>query len=150
VRPERAGNEPPKPPARPRRRFWEDGNEDRYDFGRLREEAWTRFLVGSQELHLAHMATRTTVVDRWMAFLVALRDFLYRVLGIDAPRAEVETPTAQLNRMTAPSPVKVDAPPLLADTPTQGTHRTSPISPYLSHWERHFDERQSFREAVVL
>ena len=38
----------------------------------------------------------------------------------------------------------------LAGTPFQGPHRTSPISPYLNRWERHFDERQAFREAVAL
>jgi hypothetical protein len=32
----------------------------------------------------------------------------------------------------------------------QGLHKTNPISPFLGTWERHFDERQALREAVVL
>jgi hypothetical protein len=145
------GNEPPEPPERPRRRFWEDGNEDRYDFGKLREEAWTRFLAGSQELHNAHLVATATFADRWTEFWVALRAFLFRVLGLDSaePMSSVEGPTVQLQILREATPTSPRRP-LLGGAPLQGMHRTNPISPFLGTWERHFDERQAFREAVVL
>ncbi|MFC3493283.1 hypothetical protein [Glycomyces rhizosphaerae] len=148
--PVRNDNEPPEPPTRPWRRFWEDDHEDRYDFGKLREDAWNRFLDGSQELHQAHLIATTTFDDRWMLFWATLRAFLFRVLGVDSSESavEVESPTVQLNTMAAPAPARTR--PLLAGTPFQGPHRTNPISPYLNQWERHFDERQAFREAVAL
>lgn len=148
--PGRTGTEPPEPPERPRRHFWADDNEDRYDFGKLREEAWTRFLAGSQELHHAHFVARTTFADRWVRLWVTMRALLFKVLGIDAPRAAepVEGPTVPL-RIVAP-PVRLPSRGFLSGTPLQGLHRTNPISPYLNQWERHFDERQAFREAVAL
>ncbi|MFG3342506.1 hypothetical protein [Glycomyces sp. NPDC048151] len=151
VSPGRIGNEPPEPPERPRRRFWEDDHEDRYDFGKLREEAWTRFLAGSQELHRAHLIATTTFGDRWFKFWATLRAFLFRALGIEEAVEEpptVEGPTLQLRTVT--SPAKASTRSLLAGTPFQGARRTNPISPYLGNWERHFDERQAFREAVAL
>lgn len=148
--PGRIGNEPPEPPERPRRRFWEDDNEDRYDFGKLREDAWARFIAGSQELHRAHSVATTTFADRWVRFWVTMRAFLFQVLGIDSAEksAPLESPTVPLQTM--PSPATPSARPLPIATPSQGRHRTNPISPYLGHWERHFDERQAFREAVAL
>jgi hypothetical protein len=136
--------------VRPRRRFWEDDSEDRYDFGKLREEAWTRFLAGSQELHHAHLIAKSTIGDRWVQFWVTLRAFLFRLLGNHAPKESdpIEGPTVPL-RPAAP-PIQVPPRGLLSGTPLQGLHRTNPISPYLSHWERHFDERQALREAVAL
>ncbi|MDA1361705.1 hypothetical protein O1R50_18905 [Glycomyces luteolus] len=148
--PGQGGSEPPEPPERPRRRFWEDDHEDRYDFGKLREDAWTRFIAGSQELHQAHLIATTTFGDRWMRFWVTLRALLFRVLGIASAedKAAIEGPTVPLRTMAvqAQNPAR----PLFAGTPFQGPHRTNPISPYLGNWERHFDERQALREAVAL
>jgi hypothetical protein len=148
--PGRGGNEPPEPPERSRRRFWEDDNEDRYDFGKLREDAWTRFLDGSQELHHAHLIATNTFADRWIQFWVTMRAFLFRILGIDSAEesAPVEGPTMPLRILRAAA--STTSRPLLDVTPFQGSHRTDPISPYLGNWERHFDERQAFREAVAL
>ena len=148
--PGRTGDKPPEPPTRPRRRFWEDDHEDRYDFGKLREDAWLRFIAGSQELHRAHLIATTTFGDRWMHFWATLRAFLFRVLGIESSQSalEVESPTVPLHSVVAPVQDRSRSP--LAGTPFQGPHRTSPISPYLDRWERHFDERQAFREAVAL
>jgi hypothetical protein len=160
--PGRGGNEPPEPPVRPRRRFWEDDHEDRYDFGKLREDAWLRFLAGSQELHHAHLIATTTSTDRWIQFWMTMRAFLFRMLGItpaeDSELVEssapieaslpVESPTVPLRTLNLPT--NSSARPLLAGTPFQGAHRTNPIAPYLGNWERHFDERQAFREAVAL
>ncbi|MCC3763938.1 hypothetical protein K3N28_12770 [Glycomyces sp. TRM65418] len=78
--PGRSGDELPQPPRRPR--FWEEGSDDRrYDFGKLREDAWSRFLVESQELHHAHLIQRVTGDDRWFRLWRALRAFLLRALG---------------------------------------------------------------------
>jgi len=149
--PGRGSSEPPEPPERPRRRFWEDGNEDRYDFGKLREEAWTRFLAGSQELHNAHLIATTTFADRWTQFWVMTRALLLRVLGLNSAEtgSPVDGPTLQLQvlREAAPS---MSRRPMLGGSPLQGVHKSNPISPFLGTWERHFDERQAFREAVVL
>ncbi|MEV3938347.1 hypothetical protein AB0K52_20515 [Glycomyces sp. NPDC049804] len=147
--PDRTGTEPPEPPERPRRRFWADDNEDRYDFGKLREDAWIRFLAGSQELHHAHLVATTTFTDRWVQFWLTMRALLFRVLGIHTPKEgePIEGPTVPLHTVAPPNQ---PPPGLLSGTPLQGLHRTNPISPYLSQWERHFDERQGFREAVAL
>ncbi|GAA2140046.1 hypothetical protein [Glycomyces algeriensis] len=147
--PGRDGIEPPEPPERRRRRFWEDDHEDRYDFGKLREDAWTRFLAGSQELHHAHMIASTTFADRWMDFWVTMRALLFRVLGIGsaADLPPVEGPTMPLRIVPL---VQSNLRPSMGGTPFQGVRRTNPISPYLGNWERHFDERQAFREAVAI
>jgi len=149
--PGRGGSEPPEPPERSRRRFWEDGNEDRYDFGKLREEAWTRFLAGSQELHNAHLNATITFADRWIRFWVSLRAMLFSVLGLNSAetRSWVEGPTLQLKVLFEADPT-LSRSPLLGGSPMQGMHKTNPIGPFLGTWERHFDERQAFREAVVL
>ncbi|MDN3241314.1 hypothetical protein [Glycomyces tritici] len=146
----RNGDEPPEPPERPRRRFWEDDREDRYDFGKLREDAWARFLVGSQELHHAHLTATTTFADRCVQLWVGLLAFLRRALGVDSAEAPAlfESPTVPLRIVSALVPTASRR--ILAGTPFQGAHRTNPISPYLGNWERHFDERQAFREAVAL
>jgi hypothetical protein len=149
--PGRGGSEPPDPPERPRRRFWEDGNEDRYDFGKLREEAWTRFLASSQELHNAHLIATTTFADRWSQFWVRMRALPFRVLGLNSAEtgSPVEGPTLQLQVPREAAPTSSRSP-MLGGAPLPGLHRTNPISPFLGTWERHFDERQAFREAVVL
>jgi hypothetical protein len=148
--PGRSGDEPPEPPEHPRRRFWEDDHEDRYDFGKLREDAWARFLVGSQELHRDHLIATTTFGDRWMRFWASLWAFVLRAIGFDSEDGmrPIEEPTVPLGIVASPS--RPSSRPLLAGTPFQGLHRTNPISPYLGSWERHFDERQAFREAVAL
>ncbi|WP_205325987.1 hypothetical protein [Glycomyces sp. YM15] len=137
-------------PKRPRRRFWEDDHEDRYDFGKLREDAWTRFIAGSQDLHQAQLMATTTFTDRWFQFWATMCALLFRVLGIDMAKSEVviEDPTVPLRTVAAQAQTATR--PLLAGTPFQGTQQMSPISPYLGDWERHFDERQAFREAVAL
>jgi hypothetical protein len=140
--------EPPEPPVRPRKRFWEDDSEDRYDFGKTREDAWARFLVVSQEFHYAHLIKRATVGDRWLRFWEVLRVFISRVLGLGSRTLDAERPTASGNG--APRSARPKTPSLRAGTPSQGTHRTNPINPCVAQWERHFDERQAFREAVTL
>jgi len=80
-RPKHGGstNEPPQPPTRPRSRFWRDDNsDDRYDFGKLREDAWARFLNESQELHHAHLVKVMTRRDQWARRWEALCAFVLR------------------------------------------------------------------------
>lgn len=78
--PGRSGGEPPPPPRRSR--FQPDDDGHRYDFGRLREDAWSRFLVESQELHHAHLIRDDVSADRRPRFWRALKVCLFRMLGL--------------------------------------------------------------------
>ena len=152
--PDPPSEEPPsRPPSPTRRRFREEDEDRRYDFGRLREEAWSRFLVESWDLHTAHLIKRPNPMDRWVRLWRAMRTFILRVLGLRSD-TDTELLTAPIARVApavrATASSRPEAPALLAGTPFQGEPRPNPISPYIAQWERHFDERQAFREAVVL
>lgn len=176
--PGRSGGEPPQPPKRSR--FWEEDDDGhRYNFGTLREDAWSHFLVDSEELHDVHLIRKTTVGDRWLQFWETLQAFLLRVIGVRVSgksvqrswepltpmpgraTGEVEPPIrVEWQRGQRANPgaekgavvgkAKVKGPSLMSGTPTQGAHRTNSINPYIAQWERHFDAAQSFREAVAL
>lgn len=142
-----AGGEPPQPPRRPRPRYGREEDDSRYNFGKLREDAWRRFLVESQELHHSHFIRSTSAIDRWSRFWERLCAFVTRVLGLRvqsaAPGPANEAPTVLLSDAVRPVPY-------FRGTPSQGPHLTSPLSPYITQWERHFDAGQAFREAVAL
>ncbi|MEU6857651.1 hypothetical protein AB0B28_02055 [Glycomyces sp. NPDC046736] len=138
----RPGGDPPQPPSRPRKRYWgEEDDNRRYDFGNLREQAWTRFLRESQELHAANLTRRTDADRPWTRIWSALYAFILRVL----------TPTRRTARQeAAPATVKLKIASPLAAIPQQTPHRDRPVNPYLAQWERHFDAAHGFREAVAL
>lgn len=111
------------PPPSSRRRRWDDVDDNRrYDFGRLREEAWSSFLADSASLHDAHFAAPVGFRDRFVGVVVAVLRFF--------------VPWKRTPEMRS-------APRALDGTPVQG--RPSP-SPFLAQWERHFDTSS----AVVL
>jgi hypothetical protein len=174
--PGRSGDEPPQPPRRSR--FWREEDDDhRYTFGKLREDAWTYFLVDSQVLHQAHLTQTVTVMDRWMRFWERLCRLLFRVFCMrstsnaaalrNAPSTAAEGPAEvvppirvewQRAERTARSKqqetvigvAKVKRPSPLAGTPAQGVHHADRNNPFIAQWERHFDAAQAFREVVVL
>ncbi len=172
-----SGGEPPQPP-RSRSRFWaEDDDANSFEFNRLREDAWVRFLSESHELHQAHLMQAPSG-NRWRRCWERLLVFLFHLLRLHparigagndhvgaeplAPqadsgstsvqvewrRANPDARAAQAGRAIGLAQVKSFA--ALASTPTQPVLRSNPLSPYLAQWERHFDARLAFREAVVL
>lgn len=171
-----SGDEPPPPPRRSR--FWSEEDDDHgYNFGKLREDAWTDFVIDSEELYLDHLMQRATAMDRWMRAWECLWAFLIRMF---VPRATGTRPDPLIAAASqgsaaadAAPPIKVDwqraervlrnkqkgaavgiakvsAPSPLSGTPHQGGHRTEPVNPFMAQWERHFDAAQTFREAVAL
>jgi hypothetical protein len=173
----RSGGEPPQPPRRPRP--WADDDGHRYDFGRLREGAWTRFLAESQELHHAHFIPLNTAGDRRPRFWRVLKTFLFRMIGLSLFNKGTQLhrePTEVVlmrEQMTGGEPSPISADPQRTERTGQGgqkgaavgaakVKRPSPLSgtplqgahrtswPYIVQWERHFDAAQAFREAVAL
>jgi hypothetical protein len=149
------------------------------NFGKLREDAWTSFLIDSDELYQAHFARPITLFEHWVRMWESLWAFLLRVLGVrvvaKSARPQSESPT--IAAAPAPSeavpPVKVEwrnvertvrdrqqcvavgvakvnRPSPMSGIPSQGEHRVKPVSPFMAQWERHFDAAQAFREAVAL
>jgi hypothetical protein len=164
-----------------RSRFWPEADDgQRYYFGKLREDAWTDFLIDSDELFQAHHTPTVTAFERWVRMWESLWAFLLRVLGVrivakTTPRS-ASAPVVATPAQATPEPVppikvewrsaersirgrqpaaaigvaKVRRPSPLAGIPSQGQHRTSPVKPFMAQWERHFDAAQAFREAVAL
>jgi hypothetical protein len=141
-----SGDEPPQPPRRPRPRYGREEDDSRYDFGKLREDAWRRFMVESQELHRSHFI-RSASDNRWRKLWEAFCAFVLQVLGFRT-RSAVPDPVNETSTLVLPTVACTAA--SFRGTPSQGPHRTSPISPYIAQWERHFDAGQAFREAVAL
>jgi len=143
-----ADNEPSPPP---RRRRWDDADRPRYNFGKLREDAWVRFLEGSQQFHDEHSIKANHFGIRFARFLRALFAVLRTVVSVDrtewGPADPLRPPTA-VTRRPRPFPGGSILP--MSVTPGQGDHRTRPSGSFVLDWERHFDAAQGFREAVVL
>jgi hypothetical protein len=77
-----AGDQPPEPNRRGRDRFWGTANQDQppgeFQFSRMREAAFDRFMANSAALHAAHLAPETpylrerlTWVLRWCLWVAA-------------------------------------------------------------------------------
>jgi hypothetical protein len=173
--PGRSGDEPPQPPRRSR--FWEEDDESRrHNFGKLREDAWSSFLIDSEHLHHAHFIQRITAGERWLRLWESLWAFMLRAFGLRAPRkcaqtrrepeAVAVTPahavppirvewrrverSVQVKPKAAVGTAKVKRPSPMSGAPSQGEHRANPVNPFMAQWERHFDATQTFREAVAL
>lgn len=148
----------PEAPNPPRRYRWQDSSEqDQYNFGKLREEAWIGFLEGSQQLHDAHFERSISLRERFalaVQRLVGLVLRVFRVAGRVGDRAEVESGRVMpVSRRVAvqtrpkPSPGPRGQ---MGGQPRQGARRPLPVSSFVLDWERHFDASQAFREAVTL
>lgn len=156
LRPGRDGGD--EPPPSPRTRFWGDADDRRrYDFGRLREDAWTSFLTDSAVLFEAHFSAPVTFRERLAAFILAvirfflpgrqgsLRSSAWSGVAPGASSADAGGARPEAARLVASwsgSP--------MAGRASQGPARTSQVSPFVLDWERHFDAAQAFREAVML
>lgn len=142
----------------PRRYRWEDSAEqNRYNFGKLREDAWIGFLEGSQQFHDAHFERSLSFGERFArAFrrMVNLLLQVFRVVGRWEGGVELEARGVDpiSHRLAGrPRPKPSPQPRVgMAGNPGQGAHRTSPVSSFVLDWERHFDTSQAFREAVTL
>lgn len=148
----------PETPNPPRRYRWEDSAEqDQYNFGKLREDAWTGFLEGSQQFHDAHFEHSASFGERFARAFRRFIDLLLRVFRV-VWRSEVRAEEGVCggdpisHRLTGrPRPKPSPQPRVgMAGTPGQGALRTTPVSSFVLDWERHFDASQAFREAVTL
>lgn len=157
----------PESSTPPRRYRWENSAEqDQYNFGKLREDAWIGFLEGSQQFHDAHFEASSSFGLRFARAFRGLVELLLRILrgvGHSAGRAEAGTATAgtrsraTLNELEPISHRLTGRPKAsprpsggMGENPGQGAHRTKAVGSFVLDWERHFDAAQAFREAVSL
>ncbi|MCD0442295.1 hypothetical protein LO763_01475 [Glycomyces sp. A-F 0318] len=78
--PGRSGDEPPRPlRGSP---FGTNDDGYRHYFGKLREEAWSRFLVESKELHRAHLVQGSAADDSRLRFWKTTKTLLFRMIGL--------------------------------------------------------------------
>ncbi|MFG3341968.1 hypothetical protein [Glycomyces sp. NPDC048151] len=142
----------PESSSPPRRYRWEGAAEDRYDFGKLREEAWVGFLEGSQELHDAHFKRPEFLREQFaLAFRRVVGFFLrvFSVVGRSADWGEASADAGPVSRRISGRPTPSPRPRMMSGNPGQGSRRTVPVSSFVLDWERHFDAAQGFREAVT-
>ncbi|THV22043.1 hypothetical protein [Glycomyces paridis] len=151
----RGGDGPP-----PRTRYrdddgWSGDDAQRYDFGRLREDAWNSFIADSAALHLAHHVKTVGFAERIALAIRVLLSFVLELVGAPSrPTPKRPAPGGSQQRGSKPEVVepvgsKLPKPGPLSGVPSQGGHRTAPMSAFVLEWERHFDAAYGLREVAL-